>query len=243
MKSLFNVVKFAIFTIALAVILSGCARTGNGQVDRVSGFKINDQKALVILGMNSSRLRKPGLYFKNYDTNSGDLGRLHKQVYAVYNKEKTDALEKFGRYMIGKKDKITGSEPYYLFELDEGSWFLQHTQTSSKFGNKVTITNSMLTSGTIAFDVKAGDVIYLGDYSFGQQGSEMLEGYPFSVGGSFRREQDNIAGAKRYLTSLDPSIVQRLSAVETRIVKFNCTQKRSWWSESTYCPVDKVLLD
>ena len=193
----------ALFLLALALAMAACSH----QVSNNVKFDARSDKALVLMGVNFSGRTDPSINFRQYDPETGLV--LGKSVSV---KASLEAYSKDKKAFAFFSDVTPEGGHVMAFEVPAGSWFLQSTVSSSNTGYMKTTTNvTSFSHGTIAFDAKPGDILYVGHF--------------ITVGG-LRRTKPDVAAAKEKLGRM-PKVVGELQMVVPRLVSFSCGQRRS----------------
>lgn len=190
-------------SLAVLLIVAACSN----QVGNNVKFNAENGKALVLMGVNFSGQTDPSIRFEQFDP---ETGRVLGKGISV--KASLEAYSKDKKAFAFFSDVTPEGEHVMAFEVPAGSWFLSSTRSSSNTGYmQTTINKTSFSRGTIAFDAKPGDILYVGHF--------------VTVGG-LRRTTPDVAAAQAKLDRM-PKVVGELQVIVPRLVSFSCGQARS----------------
>src|SRR3546814_14508208 len=118
-----------------------------------------------------------------YDPKTGQA--LKEQSSLSPNDRDLSSAKILGSYLTGQRSRPRG-KTYIVADLEPGHWFVERINGHYSTGYISYESVSILSRGTLTFDVEPGHVVYLGDYR--------LSGGP---GGSFSLEIGRASGRER----------------------------------------------
>lgn len=178
-------IRQVFWALAAVMLLAAC---GGDQAKDIS-YLMERQRGLVLLDMDFKGMVRPEFKFRRFDPATGQLLDGSVKVEAPSGSVKSGP---YGRMPTGQ---------FTLeMEFEPGHWFLHEIESYSIQGfNKRTITYEVYSAGSLGFEVRPGQPIYIGAYQMAQSLSVAAsDGLPAQLTGRYLLTQSDIQPVQPY---------------------------------------------